>query len=38
MEKDGCVSVIEGEEVRGDDLVEYFFRAGVGSDSAVPEG
>ena len=24
MEKDWCVRVIEGEEVRGDDLVKYF--------------
>ena len=33
MEKGGCVRVIEGEEVRGDDPVEYVFPAGVGSDS-----
>ena len=33
MEKGGCVRVIEGEEIRGDDPVEYFFPAGVGSDS-----
>ena len=26
MEKGGCVRVIEGEEVRGDDLVEYPFK------------
>ena len=31
MEKDGCVRVIEGEEVGGDDPVEYFLPAGVGS-------
>ena len=37
MEKGGCVMVIEGEEVRGDDPVEYFFPAGVRSDSRVPE-
>ena len=28
MEKGGCVRVIEGEEVRGDDPVEYFLSAG----------
>ena len=33
MAKDGCVRVIEGEEVRGDDPVEYFLPAGVGSTS-----
>ena len=33
MEKGGCVKVIEGEEVRGDDPVEYFPLAGVGRDS-----
>ena len=33
MEKGGCVRVIEVEEVRGDDPVEYFLPAGVGSDS-----
>ena len=33
MEKGGCVRVIEGEEVRGDDPVEYFLPAGVGSIS-----
>ena len=33
MEKGGCVKVIEGEEVRGDDPVEYFLSEGVGSDS-----
>ena len=38
MEKGGCVRVIEGEEVGGDDPVEYFFPAGVGSDSSVPKG
>ena len=38
MEKGGCVRVIEGEEVRGDDPVEYFLLAGVGSTSGVPEG
>ena len=37
MEKVGCVRVIEGEEVRGDDPVEYFFSVGVGSDSWLPE-
>ena len=31
MEKGGCVRVIEGKEVRGDDPVEYFFPTGVGS-------
>ena len=35
MKKGGCVRVIEGEEVRGDDPVEYFFPTGVGSDSSV---
>ena len=38
MEKGGCVRVIDGEEVRGDDPVEYFFPAGVRSTSRVPEG
>ena len=33
METGGCVRVIEGEEVRGDDPVEYFLPAGVGSTS-----
>ena len=33
MEKGGCVREIEGEEVRRDDPVEYFFLAGVGSTS-----
>ena len=33
MEKGRCVRVIEGEEVRRDDPVEYFFSAGVGSTS-----
>ena len=38
MEKGGCVRVIEGEEVRGYDPVEYFLPAGVGSTSRVLEG
>ena len=33
MEKGGCVRVIEGEEVRGDDPVEYFLPARVRSTS-----
>ena len=34
IEKGGCVNVIEGEEeVRGDDPVEYFLPASVGSTS-----
>ena len=33
MEKGGCVRVIEGEEVRGDDPVKYFFPTGFGSTS-----
>ena len=33
MEKSGCVRVIEEEEVRGDDPVEYFLPAKVGSTS-----
>ena len=33
MEKGLCVRVIEGEEVRGDDPVEYFLPVGVGSTS-----
>ena len=37
MEKGGCVRVIEGE-VRRDNPVKYFFPAGVGSTSGVPEG
>ena len=32
-EKGGCVRVIEGEEVRGDDPVEYFLPAEIESDS-----
>ena len=28
MEKGGCVSIIEGEEVRRDDPVEYFLPTG----------
>ena len=38
MEKGGCVRVIEGEEFRRDDSVEYFLLMGVGSTSGVPEG
>ena len=38
MEKDGCVRVIEGEEVRRNDPVEYFLLARVRSTSGVPEG
>ena len=38
MEKGGCVRVIEGEEVRRDDSVEYFLPAGVESNSWVPKG
>ena len=37
MEKSGCVRVIEGEEVRRDDPVEYFLPTGVGRTSGVPE-
>ena len=37
MEKSGCVRIIEGEEVRGDDPVKYFLPAGVKSTSRVPE-
>ena len=37
MYKDGCVRVIEGEEIRGDDPVEYLLPAVVGSTSLVPE-
>ena len=33
MEKGGCVRVIKGEEVRGDDPVKYFVPAGVGTTS-----
>ena len=33
MDKGRCVRVIEGEEVRGDDPVEYFHPVGVGSNS-----
>ena len=33
MEKSRCVRVNEGEEVRGDDPVEYFLPAGVGGTS-----
>ena len=38
MKKGGCAKVIKGEEVRGDDPVEYFLPARVGSTSGVPEG
>ena len=38
MEKGGYVRVIEGEEFRGDDPVEYFLTVEVGSTSSVPEG
>ena len=38
MEKGGCVRVIEGEEVRRDDPVEYFLLTGIGSDSLSPRG
>ena len=31
MEKGRCVRVIEGEKVRGNDPMEYFLAAGVGS-------
>ena len=35
MEKGGCVRVIDGEEVRGDDPVKYFLprRSGVPLES-----
>ena len=33
MEKGGCVRVMEGEEIRGDDPVEYFLPLGVGNTS-----
>ena len=33
MEKGGCVRIIDGEEVRRDDPVEYFLPAGIGSIS-----
>ena len=35
---DERVRVIEGEEVRGDDPIEYFLPTGVGSTFGVPEG
>ena len=38
VKKGGCVRVIEGEEVRRDNPVEYFLPAGVGGTSGVPEG
>ena len=38
MGKGGCVRVVEAEEVRGNDPVEYFLLTGVGSTSGVPEG
>ena len=38
LEKGGCVRVIEGGEIRRDNLVEYFLPAGIGSTSSVPEG
>ena len=33
LKKGGCVRIIDGEEVRRDDPVEYFFLAGVRSTS-----
>ena len=33
MYKDGCVRVIEGEEVRRDNPVKYFLPAGIVSNS-----
>ena len=33
MEKSGCVRVLQEEEVRRDDLVEYFLPTGVESTS-----
>ena len=38
MEKGRFVRIIEGEEVRGDDSVEYFLSTGVRSTSGVPKG
>ena len=38
MDKGGCVMVIDGEEVRRDDPVEYFLPTGIGSNSSVSEG
>ena len=38
MEMGKGVKVIEGEEVRKDDPVEYFLPTKVGSTSRVPEG
>ena len=38
MKKGGCVRVIEGEEVKGNDPVEHFLPASVESTSWVPEG
>ena len=38
MEKSGCVRVIEGEEVRRGDPVEYFLSVGVGSTSVSQRG
>ena len=38
MDRGGCVRVIEGEEVRRDDPVEYFLATAVGITSGVPEG
>ena len=33
MSKGGCVRVIKGEEVRGDDPIKYFLTVGVGNTS-----
>ena len=38
MEKSRYVKVIEDEEVRGDDPIEYFLPAWVGSTFRAPEG
>ena len=38
MEKSRYVKVIEGEEVRRDDPVEYLLSTGIGSTFSVPEG
>ena len=38
MEKSRYVRVIEGEEVKGDDPIEYILPTGVESTFGVPEG
>ena len=38
MEKSGYISVIEGDEVKRDDTIEYFLTTGIRSTFWVPDG